>query len=49
MPHRYVQTLAEALRVLRSLPILDLDRWREERREADVIFGADDPFDPPDP
>lgn len=38
-------TLAQAQRVLRQLPPIDVDRWRADRAKDDEIFGSDDPLD----
>lgn len=40
------RTLAEMQAEFRTLPPVDAERWREDLRSADEVFGGDDLVDP---
>jgi prevent-host-death family protein len=40
------RTLAEVAESFRALPVVDAQRWRAERAEADAVLGDDDPLGP---
>jgi prevent-host-death family protein len=39
--------LGEVQQLFSRLPSVDADRWEADRREADEVFGEDDPLEDP--